>query len=314
MIQFQQHSEPVAERTRGGPLREHIRLEGRLRQIVFALLRASGAPFLFRHIFQRRRLTILLLHPQTPDRFERTARILKRRYTIISLGQALDALEAGSIESLPERPLAITFDDGRASNLTLVPMFTRYDIRPTIFVATGIVGTKLHFWWSHLEPGQAKGLTALPDAERIAALTALGLDPFHAYDEPEALSIAEIKEIGSVADIEPHTRTHPILPRCPLETAREEIAGSLADVEEFTGTRPRIFAYPNGDYSDGVVALVKECGLRYAVTTEPVLIDEHSDPLRLGRIFVRDDASTGEIIVFASGLQGTLKRLFSRFR
>lgn len=289
-----------------------IRLEGHARTVVFALLRASGLPFLARHVFQRHRLTILLFHQQSPGQFDRTLRILKRRYGIIPLGRALDALEAGDLSRLPDRPLVLTFDDGRASNASLIPVLLRHGVRPTVFITTGVVGTRRHFWWTHLSPDEVTSFQSMSDDERRSALALRDLDPLREYDEPQALSSVELTALASVADFEPHTRTHPVLTRCTPEQIRVEVEGSMAEVTALVGTRPRVFAYPNGVLSDEVAALVGECGLRFAVTTESVLVDEHSDPLRLGRIFIRDGAGTSELIVFASGLQGALKRLFRR--
>ncbi|MDO8949907.1 MAG: polysaccharide deacetylase family protein [Actinomycetota bacterium] len=288
------------------------RLEGHARTVVFALLRVSGLPLLARHLIQKHRLTVLLFHQQSPGQFDRTLRILKHRYNFVSLGEALDALEAGDLSRLPDRPLVLTFDDGRASNASLIPVLTLHGVRPTVFIATEVVGTRRHFWWTHLTAGEVTSFQALPDDERRSSLSLRGLDPAREYDEPQALSAAELTALASVADIEPHTRTHPVLTRCTPEQIRDEVEGSMLDVTALVGTRPRVFAYPNGVLSDEVAALVAQCGLRFAVTTEPVLIDEHSDPMRLGRIFVRDGAGASELIVFASGLQGALKRLLRR--
>lgn len=291
-----------------------VRLEGRTRAIVFGLLRATGLPLATRLLFQRRRLTILLIHQQSPEQFEQTVRVLKRRYAIIPLEQALAALSAGTFAQLPARPLVLTFDDGRASNAALIPAFSRHHVRPTVFVATGVVGTNRHFWWTHLSAGDVARLQRMPDDERILELTAMGLDPLHELDEPQALTLEQLKELATFADIQPHTRMHPVLTSCAPDQIREEVAGSAADVERMLDTKPRAFAYPNGALSDEVADIVAECGLSFAVTTEPVLVGPDSDPLRLGRIFVRDGAGPSEIIVFASGLQGALKRLFRSSR
>ncbi len=296
------------------PVSGGIRLEGRLRALVFSLLRATGAPFLARHLFQRRRLTILLIHQQSPEQFERCIRALVRRYTIIPLGPALDALEAGSLSGLPDRPLVLTIDDGRASNTALIPSLKSYGVRPTVFIATGVVGTNRHFWWTELRADELARLQRMSDDDRIAELIGMGLDPLREHDEPHALSLDELAALASAADIAPHTRMHPVLTSCTRERMREEIAGSVSDVAALVGIQPRVFAYPNGELSDEVVEAVEECGLRFAVTTKPVLLNTNSDPLRLGRIFVRDDAGTSELIVFASGLHGALKRLLRSAR
>ncbi|MHB1340193.1 MAG: polysaccharide deacetylase family protein [Coriobacteriia bacterium] len=286
-----------------------VRLEGRGRSLFFGLLRLTGIPMLLRHTMQRRRLTILLFHQQAPERFERSVRALERRYNLVPLTDALDALSSGSMSGLPIRPLAITFDDGRASNAELIPVFARHGLQPTIFITTGVVGTRRHFWWTHLTPEQVSHLQSLSDPERIAALVALGLDPDREFDQPQALTLEQLKALAAVADIQPHTRTHPVLTRCTTREICAEIEGSMADVRTMTGSDPRVFAYPNGAVSDSVVDAVSRCGIRYAVTTEPVLNRADTDPFRLGRIFVRDLAGPSELVVFASGLQGALKRV-----
>lgn len=258
---------------------------------------------------QRHRLTILLFHQQSAELFERTARTLKRRYNPVTLSQALDALAAGTLSSLPERPLLITFDDGRASNADLIPLFSRYGIRPTVFITTRVVGTNRHFWWTHLWPEDVSRLQSVPDDERVAFLQEQGADPCEEYDQPQALSLEQLRALAEVADIQPHTRTHPLLTRCTPERAREEIAGSAADIKALLDLESRIFAYPNGVFSDEIAATVRDSEIPFAVTTEPVLVDASSDPLRLGRIFIRDTAEASELIVFASGLQGILKRV-----
>lgn len=284
-------------------------LAGRPRRLVFGLLRMSGIPLVLRATIQRRRLTILLFHQQSADLFERTARALKRRYNLVTLSQALDALASGTLASLPVRPMLLTFDDGRASNADLIPLFTRYGIRPTVFVTTGIVGTNRHFWWTHLWPEDVSRLQYVPDDERVAFLREQGADPCEEHDQPQALSLDQLRALAQVADIQPHTRMHPLLTRCTPERVREEIAGSATDIEELLGLESRIFAYPNGAFSDTIAEAVRNAGMRFAVTTEPVLADATSDPLRLGRIFIRDTADESELVVFASGLQGILKRV-----
>ncbi len=276
------------------------------------MLRASGLPLLLRLTRQRHRLTILLFHQQDPTRFEATARALQQRYSVIGMGEALSALETGSFDALPPRPLVITFDDGRASNAALVPTLRRCGIRPTIFIATDVVGTNRHFWWTALSRSELLHAQMLPEAERIAYLRRVGHDPNAEHDTAQALSLAQVAELASVADIEPHTRTHPVLTRCTAEEARKEIQGSIDDVRALTGSSPRVFAYPNGEFDDAVSGIVSACGIRYAVTTEAAYVEASSEPLRLGRIFVRDDASMSELIVFASGLHGMLRRLLHR--
>lgn len=283
--------------------------EGKSRALVFWLLRITGLPALLRVVWQRERLLILLFHQQTPERFAASAHALSRSYQFVSLTQVLDALDRQDMSVLPRRPLLITFDDGRASNAALIPVFERYAITPTVFVTTGLVGTGRHFWWSGLSRLEVARLQALSNSERLAELNRLGRAQEREYPEPEAISLEQLRALCKVADVQPHTRTHPVLTACTPEEVREEVCGSLADVERMCGTAARAFAYPNGEVSPEVLSLVAECGIDYAMTTAPGVVDTSSDPLRLGRIFVRDNASVSELIVFASGLQALLKRL-----
>lgn len=285
--------------------------EGRGRAIVFWLLRMTGLPALLRVGWQRDRLLILLFHQQTPERFAESARALSKRYQFVSLGQVLDALDRHDMSSLPRRPLLITFDDGRASNAALIPVFERYKITPTIFVTTGLVGTGRHFWWSGLSRPEVARLQTLPNRTRLTELDRLGRGQEREHPQPEAISTEQLRALCEVADVQPHTRTHPVLTACTPDEVREEIRGSLADVERMCGTAARVFAYPNGEVSQEVVSLVGECGIDYAMTTAPGFVESSSDPFRLGRIFVRDNASVSELIVFASGLQALLKRLIN---
>ena len=67
----------------------------------------------------------------------------------------------------------------------------------------------------------------------------------------------------------PHTVTHPILSRAPQANMREELATSWARLRtEAEGAVP-IFCYPNGqpgDYGEREVRVLRELGLRAAVT------------------------------------------------
>ena len=70
-----------------------------------------------------------------------------RKYTYpISLSKMVKHLRNGS---LPQKSIAVTFDDGYADNLyTAKPLLEQYEIPATIFICTGYVGKE--FWWDEL--------------------------------------------------------------------------------------------------------------------------------------------------------------------
>ena len=54
--------------------------------------------------------------------------------------------------SLPERAVAVTFDDGYLDNLEAgLPVLERYGVPATIYVATGYVGAERAFWWDEVD-------------------------------------------------------------------------------------------------------------------------------------------------------------------
>ena len=285
-------------------------VSGPSRPAVFRLLWLTGLPWLLRSTRQKRGLTVLCLHKPEAEHFAQLAAALAKRYAFVSLADLLACLDASSFDGLPPWPLLLTFDDGEASNAELLPVFARFRIRPTLFVCTGIVGTRRGFWWSRIPERDAQRLKELPDAERVEALRAMGHDPVadRDVDQPEALSAAQIREMASSVDFQAHTRTHPILTQCTPEQIAEEVAGCATDMCELTGFAPVAFAYPNGAHAPEVEAIVAEAGFRCAFTLDERPVTTADDPYRLGRTFVRDEAGVPELLVFASGLHGLLTR------
>lgn len=83
-----------------------------------------------------------------PEDFAAHLEILRRRARVLSLNEMLDALERGT---LPERAVAITFDDGFVDNLEHArPHLERHGFPATVFVTAGLVGSGRSFWWDEL--------------------------------------------------------------------------------------------------------------------------------------------------------------------
>ena len=85
----------------------------------------------------------------TPASFAAHLDILSRYATPLPLDELVRRAHAGS---LPERAVAITFDDGYADNLeAAVPLLERYGLPATIFIATGAIAGGHEFWWDALD-------------------------------------------------------------------------------------------------------------------------------------------------------------------
>jgi peptidoglycan/xylan/chitin deacetylase (PgdA/CDA1 family) len=283
-----------------------------LRPIVATLdwaLTHAGLPWLVRETVQRRAATVLCYHDPAPETLRSHLEFLRSRYEIVSLRDVVGWLE-GTRQTLPKKPLAITLDDGWAGNARLAPVFEEAGIVPTIFVCTQVVGTGRRFWWQEVSDQEERhALKQLPDDERLEQLTALGYDELVEFDgSPVALSREDLRETLRWADVQSHTRFHPILPRCDDERAWEEISGSVEDLHESGVADVYALAYPNGDHSDRDEALVRQAGCRCAFTIEPGVIRLGDDRWALPRMTVSDSAGLSELAAKLSGVHGGIRR------
>ena len=80
-------------------------------------------------------------------------------------------------------------------------------------------------------------------------------------DELKNLSLQPFVEIGN------HTHTHAILTNYSTAANKEEMLQAQDNLEKITGTRPLSVAYPNGNYSDGIVVAAKDVGFKMGITT-----------------------------------------------
>jgi peptidoglycan/xylan/chitin deacetylase (PgdA/CDA1 family) len=278
----------------------------------------------------RSRLTILIFHrvlarpdPLFPDEvdagaFEARMRWVKDWFNVLPLGEAVQRLRGGQ---LPERPLAITFDDGYADNARIAaPILRRLGLPATFFIATGFLDGGCMWNDTVIEAVRAArgpvldlgslglGAHAVDDARNrraaidqvIAALK--HLPPGERVDK--AGRIAEIAGAGAPSDlmmsagdvrrlnvdgmtIGAHTINHPILTRITDGEARAEIELSRRRLEDITGAPVRLFAYPNGkpaeDFGLRHVEMVRTLGFDAAVTTAWGVARHGADPLQLPR-------------------------------
>ena len=284
-----------------------------LRSALLALLRFSGLPFLIREIWQRKKVTIVVYHALEAARADVHFAALRRRYNVVSLSDFLAVTSRQTTERLPPKALIITIDDGHRSNYELTSVIQRHRIPITIFLCSGIVGTHRHYWWLHTnDAGDVQAMKALPDEQRVQALLGQGHADTREYETRQSLSRDEIGEMKSIVDFQSHTVFHPILPACSIERASWEIIGSKEALESEHGLKIYALAYPNGDYSDREVELLRNAGYTCGLTLDPGFNDSETDPFRLRRVALPDDAGINEVIVKVSGLWAFLKAFGSK--
>jgi peptidoglycan/xylan/chitin deacetylase (PgdA/CDA1 family) len=120
------------------------------------------------------------------------------------------------------------------------------------------------------------------------------------------MTVDEIQEVekNSKVVIGSHTVTHPILPRCTDEEVYLEISHSKEQLEEMLQHEINGFAYPNGDFSEREINMVKTAGYRLAFTTKPnyLTADNIKEKYKLPRFEVLKDVSFAENICRMSGV------------
>ena len=262
---------------------------------------------------ERARLSVLIFHhvlrrhdplqpgEPTADQFEEQMRWVSSWFNVLPLAEAVSRLKEGR---LPQRPLAITFDDGYADNHDVaLPILRKLGLPATFFIATGYLDGGRMFNDTVIEavrqaPDAALDLEDLDlgvhslatlDESRAAIGRILGRVKYLPIEQREAVAgaIAErararmpnnlmmsSKQVAALhaagMQIGAHTVTHPILAEIELDSARGEIARGRARLEQIVGAPVRLFAYPNGrplrDYRREHAALVRELGFDAAVS------------------------------------------------
>ena len=206
----------------------------------------------------------------TPAKFESDLKYLKDNgYTAVFISELADYAEGKG--SLPEKPVALTFDDGYYNWLTdVLPLLEKYDMK----AAFNVVG-------------------AYAEKEETAEVRS----PAYSYltwEEIAALADSGRAEIGS------HTwDMHTLGPRrgCRKMTGEsaahyeQVLTGDLSrfnqTISERCGVTPVTFAYPYGEISKESVPVLQSLGFRAALTCDERVNKLVRDPavlFSLGRI------------------------------
>jgi len=266
------------------------------------LLSVTLIPLFIREFVQKKKVTIILYHNLKPEQADKHFKILKSKYNIISLKDYIKKRKLGK-DNLPSKSLIITFDDGYKSVYQLKSILKKYKIHVTIFLCSRIVGTNRHFWWDYdIDKNKREYLKNIPDKKRLEILRKLGFEEEKEFEDRQTLSKDEIEEMKNIVDFQSHTMFHPILPNCNTERAYEEISQSKIDLENNYGLKIYALSYPNGNYSEREITIVKEAGYECAVTVDLGFNSKNTDLFRLKRICIDDVADVDELLVTVSGL------------
>lgn len=95
-----------------------------------------------------------------------------------------------------------------------------------------------------------------------------------------------------------HTHNHIILTKASQDYALKEINDSRDELAMHLGHPIKIFSYPNGEYNDSLIKIIKTSGFKMAVTTNKGVVTNSNSPFAMNRILIHDDiASTLPLFV-----------------
>jgi peptidoglycan/xylan/chitin deacetylase (PgdA/CDA1 family) len=223
--------------------------------------------------------------PVHPLIFEQQMQFLSRCYRVMPLLEIVERTRRGEV---PERAVAITFDDGYRDNYqNAFPILKKYGIPATIFIATGSIDTGVTLWHDrvfdsfrfatveraslrHIGCGE---VTLVPLEARHRSLDSVLRRAKQLYGEerirfveeienalrpdvPESqhdrmLTWEQIREMHRAGiEFGSHTVSHPVLSRIPTDEIVKELRDSKLKISEILDVPVLSFAYPNGHASD----------------------------------------------------------------
>ena len=253
----------------------------------------------------------IYFHNPNQDLYEKCVKWLKNNgYNFLSVDD-LNLIRKG-VNIFPKGGVVITVDDGWKENKeNIVAVAESYKIPVTIFVTTSPVETGESYWWSYIQKAFDKKLTnhsvgALKLVSNEQRMQELERIKPNVPNDRDALTIEEVKTISQspYITIGSHTVTHPILTMCNDEKSKYELVESQKTLENWTNKSVHFFAYPNGNYTQREINVLKSNGFQMAFTTKPeyVTLDSFKSPFEIPRFDVLEDVSFAENIIRMTGV------------
>ena len=277
-----------------------------IREIFFFIIRISLVCKIFKYIYQKRSISIYTLHNPKLSTLEKTLGYLKKNYKTISLQNLIEKRK--DIESFPDYSAIVTFDDGFKELHSFAELFKNNNIKPTVFLVSGMVDTNKNFWWTHTSISEK--LKQISDSHRIAFLEKKGYIFSKEYPVRHSLNREEIEEMSPYVDFQSHSLSHPILTQCSDDKSFNEIKESHSSLSLILANKINSFAYPNGNYGEREVSALKSNNYLCGLTCKNGFNNKETSFYELNRISLKDNMGLNEAIVRISGFWGFIKNLF----
>ncbi|AHM58414.1 polysaccharide deacetylase [Flammeovirgaceae bacterium 311] len=210
-----------------------------------------------------------------------------------------------------EQQVLITVDDGDVSFYQyMFPILKEFKLPAILFIITGLIDTKIPFWWDELVYllGAAEGekkvweVKEWPNYKRLEYLKQLRKSSGKPLLEQVQLTSDQLLEMQAAGiTIANHSHTHPMFDRCTEEEMRVEFEKSRQFFEEKGLKGYDLFAYPNGNYSSLTEKVAKEEGISRAFLFDHQVPGKKTNPYRISRLSVTDKTSVKKLQFILSG-------------
>ena len=252
-----------------------------------------------------------------PTIFRQQMEYIKRTCAPLPLAEFAAALVNNS---LPQRAVAITFDDGYVDNLlTASPILERLNLPATFYVTTDRLDEPHEFWWDVLVDSVGCDDAAIRlEHERAMKGSILQRDEhmhrwFHGRppvtnethlrpmtgNEIDLLAARRQHEVGA------HTVNHLFLPAQTTKICHAELHDCKRVLEDRLGRSVPSVAYPFGAVTPAISKMAGVMGYSIGVTVDARAVSQDDDLLALPRVpihgGVRDFSAHIETLFSASG-------------
>lgn len=260
-----------------------------------------------------------------PEVFERMLVVLKKEFDILSLEDMIGCISGG--KPGPERPLAVTFDDGASSYAShAVPVMAAHGMPSSCFLITDCAGDRSVYWrylYNYcVHAGLGRELEKLVSSgyglpageggiirftrnnfsrEKTGLIVGRILSDMvseEEYREREGrlfLSYEDIKSLkgNPLVTFGIHTRSHPVMMGLSDEEIRDEISGSLDFYRKWVGSDVPVFSIPFGrlykDYDERTVNIAHELSVKVILSAYGGCNGKDQPLYNIRRIPVQED-------------------------
>jgi len=150
----------------------------------------------------------------------------------------------------PTKRIQLTFDDGHVSNYELaIPLLEQYSIKSTFFVVAGFIESRAEY----MTWGQLREMSALGH------------------------------------DIQSHSWSHPMLPRCSDAHLHEELERSRKTIEQRIGSQVSALGLPGGRWNPRVLIAAASLGYQEVYNSNPLIGSTGKEGVQLiGRLTIKN--------------------------